>query len=97
MRNMCPLLLHLTSPGDEASRDILLEVMTSHSSSGFASSAQCKGAMSIQGIYPQGSTALEGRHAAGSTEIAKPTTGGIIFIDNSRVKQGWYVPGEQWW
>lgn len=97
MRNMSPLLLHLISPGDEASRDILLEVNDqSLQSPGFASSAQCKGTMSIQAIYPQGSTALEGRHAAGSTEIAKPTTGGIIFIDNSRVKQGWYVPVEQW-
>lgn len=26
MGNVCPLLLHLLSPGDEASRDILLEV-----------------------------------------------------------------------
>lgn len=38
MRNMCPLLLHLKSPGDEASRDILLEVNDqSLQSLGFAS------------------------------------------------------------
>lgn len=67
--NMCPLLLDLQSPGDEASRDILLEandqslqspslirnkaLLVRHSARGLTASPQA--------MHAQGNTALEGR------------------------------------
>lgn len=69
MGNVCPLLLHLQSPRDEASRHILLEVnnQSLHSPSLIRNKASLvrRSARGLtanpQAMYAQGSTALEGR------------------------------------
>lgn len=67
--NVCPLLLHLHSPGDEASRDTLLEGndQSLHSPSLIRNKASlvrhsAKGlTANPQAMYAQDSTALDGR------------------------------------